>query len=54
MNLPMQNFDAYVFSKQAGYHEPTVRKDASGEVDAPRSVRCWPVAALQQFEFSVN
>ncbi len=26
MNLPKQNFDAYVFSKQAGYHEPTVRK----------------------------
>ncbi len=27
MNLPMQNFDAYVFSKQPGYHEPTVRKE---------------------------
>ncbi len=26
MNLPMQNFDAYVFSKQPGYDEPTVRK----------------------------
>ncbi len=26
MNLPMQNFDACVFSKQPGYHEPTVRK----------------------------
>ncbi len=26
MNPPMQNFDAYVFSKQPGYHEPTVRK----------------------------
>ncbi len=26
MNLPMQNLDAYVFSKQPGYHEPTVRK----------------------------
>ncbi len=25
MNLPRQNFDAYVFSKQLGYHEPTVR-----------------------------
>ncbi len=23
----MQNFDAYVFSKQPGYHEPTVRKE---------------------------
>ncbi len=27
MNLPMQNFDAYVLSKQPGYHEPTVRKE---------------------------
>ncbi len=27
MNLPKQNFDAYVFSKQPGYHEPTVRKE---------------------------
>ncbi len=27
MNLPMQNFDAYVFSKHPGYHEPTVRKE---------------------------
>ncbi|MFB3107417.1 MAG: carbonic anhydrase [Pseudomonadales bacterium] len=26
MNLPRQNFDAYAFSKQPGYHEPTVRK----------------------------
>ncbi len=26
MNLPKQNFDAYAFSKQPGYHEPTVRK----------------------------
>ncbi len=26
MNLPMQNLDAYAFSKQPGYHEPTVRK----------------------------
>ena len=26
MNLPMQNFDAYVFSKQPGYDEPTVRQ----------------------------
>ena len=25
MNRPRQNFDAYVFSKQPGYHEPTVR-----------------------------
>jgi len=27
MALPMQNFDAYVFSQQPGYHEPTVRKE---------------------------
>ncbi len=27
MNLPKQNFDAYVFSKQPGYDEPTVRKE---------------------------
>ncbi len=26
MNLPKQNFDAYAFSKQPDYHEPTVRK----------------------------
>lgn len=26
MNLPMQDFNAYVFSKQPGYNEPTVRK----------------------------
>ncbi len=26
MNLPKQNFDAYAFSKQPGYHEPTVRR----------------------------
>jgi len=26
MNLPRQNFDAYAFSKQPGFHEPTVRK----------------------------
>ena len=27
MNLPMQEFDAYVFSKQPAYHEATVRKE---------------------------
>ena len=27
MNPQMQNFDNYVFSKQAGYDEPTVRKE---------------------------
>ena len=27
MNLPMKNFDAYVFSKQPGYHEPAFRKE---------------------------
>ena len=27
MNLPTQDFDTYVFSKQAGYDEPTVRKE---------------------------
>ncbi len=26
MNLPIHNFDTYAFSKQPGYHEPTVRK----------------------------
>ena len=26
MNLPKQKFDAYAFSKQPGYHEPTVRR----------------------------
>ena len=32
MNLPMQNLDAYVFSKQPGYHEPTVRKELAKAV----------------------
>ena len=27
MNLPLQNFDTYAFSKQPGYDEPTVRKE---------------------------
>ena len=27
MKAPKQNFDAYAFSKQPGYHEPTVRKE---------------------------
>ncbi len=27
MNLPRQNFDAYTFSKQPSYDEPTVRKE---------------------------
>ncbi len=27
MKLSAQSFDAYVFSKQPGYHEPTVRKE---------------------------
>ncbi len=27
MNLPKQNFDAYAFSKQPGYDEPTFRKE---------------------------
>jgi carbonic anhydrase len=27
MNIPKKNFDAYVFSKQSGYHEPTMRKE---------------------------
>ncbi len=27
MNLPMQDFDAYVFSKQPSYDEPTFRKE---------------------------
>ncbi len=27
MNLPKRNFDAYAFSSQPGYHEPTVRKE---------------------------
>lgn len=29
MNLPRQNFDAYSFSKQPGYDEPTFRKEHS-------------------------
>jgi len=27
MNIPKHNFDAYVFSKQPGYHESTIRKE---------------------------
>jgi len=27
MNVSNQNFDAYAFSKQPGYHEPTVRRE---------------------------
>ncbi len=27
MNLPRQDFDAYVFSKQPSYDEPTFRKE---------------------------
>ena len=27
MNRSMQDFDAFVFSKQPGYHEPTVRRE---------------------------
>ncbi len=32
MNLPEQNFDAYVFSKHPGYHEPTARKEFAGTI----------------------
>ena len=32
MNLPKQDFDAYVFSKQPGYVEPTFRKELAKAV----------------------
>ncbi len=32
MNLSMQNFDDYVFSKQPGYHEATVRREFAKSV----------------------
>ncbi len=37
MNLPMQDFDAYAFSKQPGYDEPTFRKEFAKAMD-PRLV----------------
>ncbi len=33
MNLPKQNFDAYTFSKQPGYDEPTFRKEFAKAMD---------------------
>ena len=33
MNLPMQNFDAYAFSKQPGYDEPTFREEFAKAMD---------------------
>ena len=37
MNLPRQDFDAYAFSKQPGYDEPTFRNEFSKAMD-PRLV----------------
>ncbi len=57
MNLPMQNFDAYVFSKQPGYHEPTVRQEFAKAVSLrtvviycydPRAVGI-PAAVAKEF-----
>ena len=53
----MKNFDAYVFSKQPGYHEPTVRKEFAKAVPLrtvviycydPRAVGI-PAAVARQF-----
>ncbi len=60
MNLPMQSFEADVFSKQPGYDEPTVRKEGQ-RIDSQPLVkttgyekRCtngsfWPKAAVRKF-----
>jgi len=53
----MKNFDAYAFSKQPGYHEPTVRKEFAKAVPLrtvviycydPRAVGI-PAAVARQF-----
>lgn len=58
MNLPIQNFDAYTFSKQTGYHEPTVRKEFAKAVPLrtvviycfdPRAVGI-PAAVASEFD----
>ncbi len=58
MNLPKQNFDAYVFSKQSGYHEPKVRKEFAKAVPLrtvviycydPRAVGI-PAAVAREFD----
>lgn len=38
MHSTLQNFDAYVFSKQPGYHEPTVRQEFAKAVPLLRTV----------------
>ena len=38
MNLPQQNFDAYVFSKQPDYQEPTFRKEFAKAMQDLRTV----------------
>jgi carbonic anhydrase len=57
MEESMKNFDAYVFSKQPGYHEPTVRKEFAKAVPLrtvviycydPRAVGI-PAAVARQF-----
>ena len=58
MNEPTQDFDAYVFSKQPGYHEPTVRKEFAKAVPLrtvviycydPRAVGI-PAAVARRFD----
>src|SRR5215467_3896042 len=57
MEETMENFDAYVFSKQPGFHEPTVRKEFAKAVPLravviycydPRAVGI-PAAVARQF-----
>ncbi len=57
MNLPMQNFDAYAFSKQPGYDEPTFREEFAKAMDLrtvviycfdPRAVDI-PAAVAREF-----
>src|SRR5262245_53077698 len=58
MEESMENFDAYVFSKQPGFHEPTVRKEFAKAVPLrtvviycydPRAVGI-PSAVARQFD----
>ena len=59
MNVTLQNFDAYVFSKQPNYHEPTVRQEFATAVPHLRTivVYCYdprvtgiPAAIAKEFD----
>ena len=59
MNVTLQNFDAYVFSKQPNYHEPTMRQEFAKAVPHLRTivVYCYdprvtgiPAAIAKEFD----